>query len=358
MANTNLDRLRNVQFGTNSKESAYDTADAVDSKIRMNIGVIPNDAITTIDDQDLIGSTEEPSDTELIAQSLQFPFAQNRVKPHTLAFIGSFALGSVATTTPSGGTTARKHTITPATVIAQNSFTMEALLKTGLQKLYSGLFIDAFDLSFQRGTNRFVNLTGQAFGSGTVTDGTAATAEISEGGINAAACGIYFDNTTYDGAQTEDLDTTANDLTSNPANDKANAVSWEWGYSNNMDIDFLYEVGSGQQIGSADRLARSQTLRYTRLYQDEAKRIWVVPATAGAALPELAMQVKVRGAQIAAEGLFYGFQVLFPLLKLANREITEQNGRMVEILDFNILEHATHGSVILEVFNVQAAYMV
>jgi hypothetical protein len=348
---TNLDRLRNVQFSTNSAESAYDTADAVDSKIRMNIGVVPNDQIQTINDQDLIGATEEPSDAELLSQGLAFPFAQNRVKPHTLAFIAAFAMGSVATTTPPSGTTARKHTITPASAAAQNSFTMEALMKTGVQNKWSGLFVDSFGLAFERGTNRFVDLTGQAFGSGTQAAGTATESEISEGGINAATCGIFLDVTTYDGSMTEDLDTTANDLTSNPSSDKANAVSWEWGYNNNMDIDFLYEVGSGNQIGGADRLARSQTLRYTRLYQDDAYRTNIINQS------EFAMQVKVRNAQIAAEGLYYGFQVMFPLLQLANREVAEQGGRMVEILDFHVLQHATHGSVILDVFNVQTAYM-
>ena len=352
---TNLDRLRNVQFSTNSKEASYDAGDTVDSKVRMNIGSIPVDQVQTINNQDQIGATEEPDDAELLSQSLAFPYAQNRVPPHTLAFVAAFAMGSIATTTPSGGTTARKHTITPATSATLLTFAMEGLLKTGLQKKYTGMMTDSMSLSFERGANRFLNISGQMYGSGTVTDGTATTSVISEGGLNAATAGIFLDNTTYDGTMTEDLDVTANDLTSNPSNDAANFISWEWGYNNNMDLDFLYEVNSGNQIGGSDRLARSQSLRYTRLYQDESYRAWLVPAS-GNTLPALAMQVKIKGTQIAAEGLYYGAQVMFPLLKLADRTIEEQNGRMVEVLDFHVLQDATHGSVILEVFNIQTAY--
>ena len=346
---TNLDRLRNLQFGTNSKETAYDTADAVDSLIRMSGGVLPNEQVQTINNSDQIGGTEEASDAELLVQSVSFPFSQARVKPHTAAFVMAFALGDIATTTPSGATNTRKHTITPQTAAAQPSFTMEGLLKSGLQKKWSGMFMDSFNLSAERGANRFLELSGQAYGSGTVTDGTANTSEISEGGLNAADAAIFFDATTYDGSTTDDLDLATNDLTSNPSGDEANMISLEWGYNNNMDLDFLYEIGSGTKFGGSDRLARTQTLTYTRLYQDETYQSGLTNQT------EYALQFKVKNAQIES-GFFYGIQIVFPLLQIADRQRGESNGRMTETLVFNVLQHATHGSVIVDVFNTQTAY--
>jgi hypothetical protein len=348
---TNLDRLRNIQVSADSKESTYDTAVAVDSKILINAGVIPDDQVEVVNDQDLIGGTEEAGSSTLIAQSLTFPMAQNRVKPHTLAFIGAYALGSVATTTPGGGTTARKHTITPATSATMNSFTMEGLLKTGLQNKWSGCMVDSFDLSFQRGSNRFCNIAANVLGSGTVAAGTATESEVSEAGLNAATAAVWLDATTYDGSMTEALDLTVNDLTSNPAVLGADVIGFEWNYRNNIDPDFLYTIGSGNQFGIAERVARDQTVTLTLLWQDEGYRTQLLADT------DMALQLKVKNAEIASESLFYGYQIMFPKLRIASRPKTEQGGRMVETITFNVLEDATHGSVILEVFNVQTAYM-
>ena len=348
---TNLDRLRNIQMSTNSKESAYDTADAVDSKILVNAGVIPDDNVEIVNDQDLIGGTEEAGSSTLVAQSLTFPMAQNRVKPHTLAAIAAFALGSVSTTTPSGGSTARKHTITPGSSTSMNSFTIEGLLKTGLQNKYSGCMVDSFNLSFQRGSNRFCNLTTSIIGSGTVASGTATESEVSEAGLNAATAAVWLDATTYDGSTTDDLDLTANDLTSNPTALGVNVIGFEWDYRNNIDPDFLYTIGSGDQFGVAERVARDQTVTLTMLWQDEGYRTQLLADT------DMALQVKVKNAQIGAEGLFYGFQVVFPKLRIATRPKTEQGGRMIETITFNVLEDSSLGSVQLDVFNIQTAYM-
>lgn len=346
---TNLDRLRSIQVSAAAKESDYDTARAVDSMIRFNAGVMPNDEVQTVNDQDLIGGTEEASDAELLVQSLALPFAQNRVKPHTLAFTAAYALGGVAVTTPSGATDTRKHTFTPQASAAQPSFTLEGLMKTGVQLKYSGLFIDSFGLTFQRSANRYLNLSGQAYGSGTQVAGTATESEIVEGGLNAANAAVWFDNTTYEGSTGDDLDLTDNELTSNPTADSANIVSLDWQYRNNMDTDFLYEVGSGEQFGGDDRLARDQTVTLVRLYQDETYRAYATDQT------EVALQCKVKGALIET-GFYYGMNLIFPLLQIQDRDVSEQGGRMIETIVFYVLEDSTYGSVTLDVFNVQAAY--
>ena len=95
-----LDRLRSIQLQTATKEAALGTPGTVDSLIRMNAGIIPHPLVQTINDQDHIGASEEPTEAEVIARSLDFRFGQTRVKPHTLAWAAAFAMGSIATTTP------------------------------------------------------------------------------------------------------------------------------------------------------------------------------------------------------------------------------------------------------------------
>jgi hypothetical protein len=351
---TNLERLRSIQVSALSRESAFDTHRAVDSLIRWSSGVIPSQEVHTINDNDLIGGTEEPTEAEVFARSLAFPFAQKRVKPHTLAFIAAYALGSITTTVPAGGTHCHKHVIIPLiddTML--KTFSMEAKYKTGIQKLFTGCFVDSFELTFKRGANRFVDISGQAYGSGTVTDGTASTTEISEGGLNAADAAIWLDDTTYDGSTANDLNLTTSDLAGNPASEGCNAIGLTWGYKNNVDLENAYCIGSGLYIGTAERSARSQTLSYTRLWQDESFGDGLLAQT------EYAMQVRVKNAAIDAitdSGLFYGMQLTFPLLQIAKRSRGEQNGRQTETLEFHVLQHATHGSVILDVFNRQSTY--
>ena len=232
-----------------------------------------------------------------------------------------------------------------------NSFTIEGLLKSGLQNKYSGCMVDSFNLSFTRGSNRFCDLSASVLGSGTVAAGTATESEVSEAGLNAATAAVFLDATTYDGSTTDDLDLTTNDLTSNPSALGNIVIGFEWDYRNNIDADFLYTIGSGNQFGVAERVARDQTVTLTLLWQDEAYRTQLLADT------DMALQVKVKNAQIGAEGLFYGFQVVFPKLRIASRPKTEQGGKLIETITFNVLEDASLGSVVLDVFNIQTVYM-
>ena len=345
---TNLDRIRNFQVSAFTAEGSYDSAQAVDSKILVNAGVVPDDNVEIITDDDLIGGLEETSGSTVIAQSGVIAFAQNRVKPHTLAFIAAYALGSISSAT--AGATTYKHVITPASSTTMASFTAEGLLKAGVQNKWSGCIVDSFNLSFTRGVNRFCNLTASIINSGTVGAGTATESEISEAGLNAATAAVFLDATTYDGTTTDDLDLTANDLTSNPSAKGVQVIAFEWDYRNNIDADFLYTIGSGNQFGVAERVARDQTVTLTLLWEDEAYRAQMLTNT------DFALQVKVKNAEVAAEGVFYGYQVVFPKLRIDSRPKSESGGRLVETITFNVHEDATLGSVVLDVFNIQAAY--
>lgn len=344
---TNLDRLRSIQVSALSKEAAFGTAEAVDSLLRLNLGVIPSAEVQTINDNDHIGGTEEPTEAEVYARSLAFPWNQTRAKPHTVAHFAGYAMGAISSTLV--GTTVMRHVITPTTELTQPSFSMEAKKKAGVQRLYTGCFVDAFTLAVQRGANRFVNLSGQAYGSGVETAGTANVSEKLEGGLNAADAAVWLDDTTYDGATDNSLGLTTSDLVSNPAPEGDKAIGLEWTFQNNIDLDFAYLIGSGLFIGNNDRTARSQMLSYTRLYQDDTFADGLLAQT------EYCLQFRVRNALVEA-GYYYGIDLVFPLLQIATRKEQEQGGRLTETLTFHVLQHATQGSVKLSVFNLQAGY--
>jgi len=346
-----LDRLRNVQVSAASKETTFGTAQTVDSLIRWNIGAVPADAPQIVTDQDLIGASEEPTDTILVAQAMAFPFAQTRVKPHTLAFIAAYALGSCSTTTPSGAVNARAHTIAPLSTTTLPSFTLEALMTSGEQLKWPGCFVDRFTLSVPRGANRFASLNGEIVGGAEKTAGSASASEVSEGGLNAAWSSIWLNATTYDGSSNYSLSLTTSDLTSNPSNDNDAAISFEWEYANNIDRDFQYVLGSEYYMGGVDRVARTQTVRYTRLYSDETY------ADALTAQTDYALQLRIKNAVIDAQPQFcYGMDLVFPQLRLSERRVQEQGGRLTETLTFSPLEDATYGSVQLIVVNRQTGY--
>lgn len=349
---TNLDRTRKVYVSAQTAEATYDGGSTPDTLLKVDSGVIPQEAFQTVDDRDLIGGTEEPSDLIVVARSTTFPIAQVRCRPHTLGFMAGYALGDVATTTPSGGSTARKHTITPRSALTLPTFEVQQLLKTGTQLKYTGLMMDGFTLTIPgRQSNRFCVIAGTAMGSGTVTTDTDTATEPSEGALNAATGAVWLGSgATYLGTTGDDLDLTVEELGGSPSDDADNIVSVEWQYRNNLDPEFLYQIGSGQVFGTSERQPRDQTVIVRRIWDGTTHRDAFVAQT------DYALQFKVKNAQIASEGLYYGFNLIFPDAQVTDYSIDNDGGRLVETLTYTPLEDATYGSVVLDVFNTFAGY--
>lgn len=344
-----LNRLRNIQVSAATKETTYGTAVAVDSLIKCEQASIVTPDPQIVNNQDLLGATQEADDQEIVAMAQRLAFNQPRAKPHTVAFTGSYGLGAVATTTPDGATNARKHTITPVNAVTLSSFTVEGLLKSGLQKKYAGGGISDFALRIQRGANRKVALSSNILLCGSSADGTATESEISEAALNAGSqCGVWLGATTYSGTNDDDLDYTTTDLTS--ASDIASTVrSIEWSVNNNPDPEELYRLGSGLYLGAFERGDLVQTVNLDYDYADETEVERLTNQTA------VAFQVKIRGAEIET-GFYYGMNLIFPKLKYAGVERAVDRGKLVNRIRMQVLEDATYGSVILVVFNIQTAY--
>jgi hypothetical protein len=345
----NLNRIRKIMVSAAAKEASYGAGAAVDSLIRVDVENIPSPKHQIINDQDLLGGKEEPSDQEIIAKAYSLPFGQKRVRPHTLAFWGSYALGAVSTSTPVGATLARKHVITPkANDPAMPSFAAEALFKSGVQKKYPGGFFTDGTLRVNRGANRMVSLQSNILLSGNYTAGTGNVSEEAEAALNGGNSAAWI-GSAYSGANDDDLDLTTSDLAATPTTITSGVRSLEWQFQNNPNEEDLYRLGSGLFFGAAERGERTQKVMLNYDYEDQTEIDRLE------AQDQVALQFKIRGAQIET-GFYWGANLIFPALKYANVQVGIDQGKLVNQVEMQVLEHATYGSVILVVFNKKAAY--
>jgi len=357
---TNLNRLRKLYVGSSTAESTYGTAVATTSMLKVDAGVITNRETGLVSNNDLVGGTEEPTEQFITNQSIALPIAQARVKPHTLATIAAYGVSQVTTSTPSGASTARKHQI--STGLAPNttlkSFTAEGLMKTGLMNRFPGVFVDTFSFSVNRGANQFATLTSSCYGCGTFTTETeSARTEIDENPISGSTAGIAIGTGVYDGTTSSDNASVSAFDIAGASNITDQVSSFEYTYANNVDRDFLYQVGSGKIYGIAEKVARTQTITITKLYQDETYRTGLANQT------EYSLQARFKGDQIGSEGHYYGCAFTIPKAVLTSADVSDDGGRIVETLTFLPLYDATatgtpnpFGTAIIDVFNVQTVY--
>jgi hypothetical protein len=344
----NLNRLRNIQVSSGSQEATYDAAEAVDSLIKVDAGSIVMEKSQVDDERDLISGLEEPEDQEQLAKHVEVALSQSKCRPHTLAHIAGYALGACVSSL--AGTLPYKHTFTPELTLASlPSFTLEGKLKTGLQKKYTGCFVDSFQLSVNRGADRRLAVTSQVYGSGTVASGTATESEVSESAMNAKAASVWLGATTYAGTIGDGLDITTSNLSGGSAV-KADLMSFNWDYSNGVDLDYLYEIGGGVVLNSVSRVAREQTISMVLLMDNytEIDRLNDQDSCA--------FELMVRGSEIES-GRYYGMDLVFPVIKYKVADIQEQDGRLVVSIEATVLQDSTYGSVVLVVVNQQTSYM-
>ena len=358
---TNLNRIRKLYVSADSKESTYGTAVATDSMLKVDAGVITNREVGVVSNNDLVGGTEEPTEQFLTNQSVALPIGQARVKPHTLATIATYGLGKVTTTTPGGASSARKHQITTAGSDAETllSFTAEGVISSTVIQIYPGMFVDGFNFSVNRGANQFASLTSTCYGCGTVTasGSDANRSEVVEDPISGSTAGIAIGTGVYDGETKNDNSEPTNWDIASATDITSQVTSFEYSYSNNVDRDFLYQIGGGKVYNVAEKVARSQTITITKLWQDDTYRAGLYNQT------EYSLQARFKGGQIGGEGVYYGCCFTVPKAVLQSADVSDDGGRIVETLTFLPLWDATatgtpnpFGSVIIDVFNTQTAY--
>lgn len=352
-----------LQVASAAKESAYDTAAAVDNRILINVGSIPQENVQVVSDDDKVGGNEEATDAVVFAQSVAFDLGINRVKPFALGFFGAFGLGAIATAaanTSTPATVVKQHAITPVSNDGDmSSFTFESWKTSSIKTEFAGGLVAGFSLSVNRGANRMVNLNVNIIASGTTAAVGAAQTEPTETQLNAATAGIWLDDTAVAvteataGNRSQDLATGTSDLVS-PTDISSDVRSVTWDFDNGVNPDDLYRVGGGNVLKVGKRSGRNQTLTLDFDYTDDTY------ITALKNQTEYAFQLIVRGAQSGTDaGYYHGFNLIFPVMQLLTAEVVDDNGTLVYRMTFQIMDDDSgdHSSVYLDVFNEEAAYM-
>jgi hypothetical protein len=349
-------RDRKVFVSAKAKEITYGTplGTPVDTAFRVNTAPFRMEKERT-PDLDLVGGTEEVGSfdelSRIVRGSLGLPFAT----PHFLAFGASYALGAVATTTPEVGKTARLHEITPKTSdYLLDAFTVEEILAGGaaVQKQYPGCMVDAFTLRVRNGG--WWEAQVDVIGKGTVNAGSASPSAVSEAFLGAKDTKIWFSTGTFDGSLTQSK--TTPDLLATTTEISAILRDCEWSVRNNINVEELREFNSGLYLARAERDRRSQTFSMTLEYKDDDPMLGYF---LGANEQDLSVELECFGSVLAGDavGMYYGFDLLFPKLRIADYDFTEALGKSLLRLNFSVMQHATHGSVRFGVMNAQTGYL-
>jgi len=329
-----------------SKEAAYDTAETVDCELRVNSQ--PGEPIVETDnDRDEIGSNEEGNNTWEVANRIEIPIEQSKLRPNTLAGIATYALGSISSA-QEGAYDSYVHTITPLSTYELPSFTVEDKLHGSLQRKYSGVFINDFTLSCQR--KGFWSIAANCIGSGTAAAGSESPSAISENPLMAGIAKVWS-GTGYDGSVSQNKTTAdlsgSSDLTSR-------IVSANWGYNNNCNVDDGYYWNGDGVLERAVRGKRSQTLSMTLELDAGAAELASMTS-----LSNKGIEFEVYGSsKVDGDGAnYFGFNLIFPLVNIVKWKPMGLSGDIMTVdVECDVLQHATHGSVLLTVYNAQAAY--
>ncbi len=359
-----LNRQRVFQVSAAIGEAgSYDSGGTIDERIAISQGDMPQEIVQVVDDSDLIGGTEEPVDQEVMAQHVTFGINIPRVKPFGLGFVLAYSLGSDVASAPDTSTpaaTLKAHTCTPDTTDAgvMDTFSFEAWHTSSDKYKYDGAMFTGHRLGVQRGANRFVSLSADMIASGTRGSAGSAQTEPTETQLSAASSGAWF-GTTGPGSgneafssRSQDLDPATADIDT-PTDITSILHSWEWVCDNGIVPDELYRIGEGNVLGDNDRNTRSQTLQVVFDYAND------VYVAALKAQTEYSFQTIVRGDQHSTDtGYYYGFNLLFPQIKLIDVTLDERAGKLVWVTNWRVLDDAagTYASVYCDVFNAFAAY--
>mgnify|MGYP004452043179 CR=1 FL=1 len=374
---------RSVQIRSHKFEDTYGT-DPEGASSGVNIWSVhkgdmeaANLTSELVNDTDLIlgPSAEEATTLVELSRSTSGSLSFTRVKPHNLATVVAFAFNGGRTASPlvdvmaSLGSSTYRHVMKPAVGDFElASFNLyDELDANVLGYLYLGCLMNDFTLSCER--KGWWNLQANYMGSGART-------EIVSGGSGRLGCAFYDgdsntedaldiaepplkggDSTVYivDGgaAGTGGLDGSpdqgAEDLTGTVlAGFNAKVVSFNWGYSNNIDETSLHEFNSGLLKARGERMRRSQTLSMTVEFADNVELAWLTDQDT------LSIEVDTVSS-VSAGAKYFGFDLMFPLTKLLSASVSGGSDKMLVDLEFQILQHGSAGSVQIDVYNQRSA---
>jgi len=330
-----------------TKETTYNTAVVSAMQLaRVSSEPFALD-LELVPDTDLIGGKEEATTLTELVRSTSGQLVMPRCTPHFLAFCGKYGLGQIAAPVNSD-TSAYKHQFTPLAAFELPSFTVQEQIYSGLVYQYPGCMINSFELATQR--KGFFTCSADIIGSGTRTSPSLASySELAETFFKAGNVKFWrstgaYDDSSQSNQSTSDLGATLTDMTSK-------VVNFRWKYNNNISADDLYEFNSGVVRGRAERDRRTQELSFSVELDDTA----YLAALDAQTQWSIELDV-ITGTLAGASTVYMAFNLIFPAIKLKVAKVSGGVGKLVVDCEAQVLQDATLGSVVLDVYNKQADY--
>ena len=331
-----LTKERGIWVSAAAKEASFGTAAALDSRVRIEVANFITPEYQTVDDQDLLGATQEASSQILVARAFAFPFNIPRVPPHALAFVARYGLGQGDTATPTGASAARRHRFSPSKGSTElDTFTVGERFTSSVYRRYQGGGVGDFALNVQRQANRMVGLTSNLLLSSLVTSATEPTTkEVTENPINGNNSRIFLGEQVsgFKGYLPDVLALTANDMGLAADTEITNQVnSLTWNFNNNIAQDSLFTLKSGLGFGQMQRGAPTQTLEMSFNFENDDLLGFIDAQTI------LSFQIKIRGGTIEA-GHYYGMSLVVPRAIIQTLPPANNNDFIAETPTLRILE--------------------
>jgi len=339
---------RAVYVSANSKEATYDSAQTIDTELRLTSPPVKVKKEME-NDLDEIGGLEESTQLFELAQSAAFELTQSKCRPATLAFIAAYAMGSVASA-QEGVFASYKHSFTPQSGFDLPSFTFHDYVTSGFYKKYTGCFLDGFTLSVAR--KGFWNISAPGFGSGTIAAGSGSAAVVSESPMRAGDAKVWYSTGGFGDPSTQSK--TTSDLGSTLSDITARIIDANWGYNNNVPLDECYAFNGAGVLSRAIRGRRNQSFNCTLEFDASGSEV-------DHFLNQQALSFEIESYNstlVAAGGAqYYGFDLIFPQLKIKDANpVGGPNDTITCPIEFEVMESAAYGSALLDVYNAQAAY--
>jgi hypothetical protein len=128
----------------------------------------------------------------------------------------------------------------------------------------------------------------------------------------------------------------------------AEMKSLEWSFNNNLEVQFV-PGATAAYAGRAVRNGRSQKIKLDREFRDYILQQHMD------ANDTLGIRILAQGA-LYDETYHYQVEIIFPKVGFLSAPISVDGKRLAEAGDIQVLEHATYGSVIMNVQNLVETY--
>ncbi|MFH2129764.1 MAG: hypothetical protein ABIK68_05260 [bacterium] len=167
---SNIANKSEIAVSANSRETAINTEQTLDTTMKVNIGDIANLEPRREDDSDELTGMEEASTIYYNGSLGTLNFNFNKAQPQHFAFLMGFGLGTVTTTAAGTG---YLHTITPIEgdldeYRSDPTFTIGGKVSDIMKRLFASFGIDSVNATFAE--DDWVKISAQAKGTGKVTN--------------------------------------------------------------------------------------------------------------------------------------------------------------------------------------------